>query len=93
MHRLVVEKLHLAIQLLIRASNYRKKVDVQYHIRKGGITMIYNIGLTLVGVGVFLLGLGILIHICSKNKYSFKYESTKRKFEIYPNNRNKSQIP
>nr|DAZ79050.1 MAG TPA: hypothetical protein [Caudoviricetes sp.] len=36
-----------------------------------------------------------MIHICSKRGYSFKYESTKRKFEIYPNptDSNKSQTP
>ena len=30
-------------------------------------------------------GLGFLIHICSRNKYIFKYGSEKRKIEIYPN--------
>ena len=29
-------------------------------------------------------GIGFLIHICSKNKYIFKYSSEKRKIEIYP---------
>ncbi len=32
----------------------------------------------------FFLGIGVLIHICSKNKYEFKYSSPKRKIEIYP---------
>lgn len=35
-------------------------------------------------------GIGFLIHICSKNKYIFKYSSEKRKIEIYPE-RDKSQ--
>ena len=30
-------------------------------------------------------GSGFLIHICSRNKYIFKYSSEKRKIEIYPN--------
>ena len=29
-------------------------------------------------------GIGFLIHICSRNKYIFKYSSKKRKIEIYP---------
>ena len=33
---------------------------------------------------VFFAGIGFLIHICSKNKYVFKYVSLKRKIEIYP---------
>lgn len=33
---------------------------------------------------VFFAGIGFLIHICSKNKYVFKYSSSKRKIEIYP---------
>lgn len=40
-----------------------------------------------------LCGLCFLVHICSKNKYSFKYESSKRKFELYPNSRDKTQTP
>ena len=36
-------------------------------------------------------GIGFLIHICSRNKYIFKYSSEKRKIEIYPNE-DKSQI-
>ena len=30
-------------------------------------------------------GIGFLIHICSRNKYIFKYSSEKRKIEIYTN--------
>ena len=30
-------------------------------------------------------GIGFLIHICSRNKYIFKYSSEKRKIGIYPN--------
>lgn len=30
-------------------------------------------------------GIDFLIHICSRNKYIFKYSSEKRKIEIYPN--------
>lgn len=33
---------------------------------------------------VFFMGLGFLIHICSKNKYALCYCSQKRKIEIYP---------
>ena len=33
---------------------------------------------------VFFIGIGFLIHICSKNKYELKYCSQKRKIEIYP---------
>ena len=36
-------------------------------------------------------GIGFLIHICSRNKYIFKYCSEKRKIEIYPD-KDKSQI-
>ena len=39
----------------------------------------------IIGSGLILLGICALVHICARNKYSFKYESTKRKFEIYPN--------
>lgn len=54
--------------------------------------MLSTIFKCLAGTGIFfLLGLGFLVHICSKSKYSVKYESTKRKFEIYPND--KSQTP
>lgn len=34
---------------------------------------------------VYFGGIGFLIHICSRNKYIFKYSSEKRKIEIYPN--------
>lgn len=54
---------------------------------------INSLTLCLIGGGFFLLALCILIHRCSKDKYSFKYESTKRKFEIYPNSRDKPQTP
>lgn len=54
---------------------------------------IQGLTLFLFGGGIFLLGLCILIHRCSKDKYSFKYESHKRKFEIYPNTRDKPQTP
>ena len=30
-------------------------------------------------------GIDFLIHICSRNKYIFKYSSEKRKIEIYTN--------
>lgn len=53
--------------------------------------MIETIATWLIGTGIFVFGLSFLVHICSKNKYSFSYESAKRKFEIYPNNKNKSQ--
>lgn len=32
----------------------------------------------------FFIGLGFIIHICSKNRCAFKYSSLKRKIEIYP---------
>lgn len=41
-------------------------------------------------VVTFFLGLGFLIHICSKNKYELKYSSQKRKIEIYPSQTDKS---
>lgn len=44
-----------------------------------------------IAVGIFSIGLCFLVHICSKSKYSFKYESTKRKIEIYPNTNGKPQ--
>lgn len=47
--------------------------------------MFYNILKVLLCSGLLLLGICALVHICAKHKYSFKYESTKRKFEIYPN--------
>ena len=47
----------------------------------------------LIGVGIFFGGLCIFVHICSKNKYSCKYESAQRKFELYPNSRDKTQTP
>ena len=45
----------------------------------------------LIGVGTFLFGLSFIVHICSKSKYSIKYESVKRKIEIYPNSKDKPQ--
>lgn len=42
----------------------------------------------LVGGGVLFGGLSVLIHMCSKNGYSISYQSTKRKFKIYPNKEN-----
>lgn len=53
--------------------------------------MILDIIKILSCSGLFLLVLSVLVHICAKHKYSFKYESTKRKFEIYPNSRDKPQ--
>ena len=54
--------------------------------------MLSTILKCLAGTGIFfLIGLCFLVHICSKSKYSVKYQSTKRKFEIYPNS--KSQTP
>ena len=32
----------------------------------------------------FFFGLAFLVHTCSRNKYVLKYESAKRKIEIYP---------
>lgn len=32
----------------------------------------------------FFLGIGFLIHICSKKGYALSYCSQKRKIEIYP---------
>jgi len=32
----------------------------------------------------FFLGIGFLIHTCSKNGYTLSYCSRKRKIEIYP---------
>ncbi len=39
---------------------------------------------TLVIILAFFLGLALLVHICSKHKYSLKYSSKDRKIEIYP---------
>lgn len=33
---------------------------------------------------VFFVGLALLIHICSKNKYAIEYSSKERKIKIYP---------
>lgn len=54
---------------------------------------INSLALGFISGAFFLIALCILIHRCSKDKYSFKYESTKRKFEIYPNSRDKPQTP
>lgn len=45
----------------------------------------------MISIGVFCIGMCFLVKTCSKNGYSFKYKSTKRKFEIYPNANDKSQ--
>ena len=55
--------------------------------------MLNSILSWLIGVGIFFGGLCFFVHICSKNKYSCKYESLKRKFEIYPSSRDKPQTP
>lgn len=39
----------------------------------------------------FFIGIGFLIHICSKNKYELKYSSQKRKIEIYPADKSQHQ--
>ena len=49
--------------------------------------LIENLLMKLISFG----GIGFLIHICSKNRYIFKYSSDKRKIEIYPAG-DKSQI-
>ena len=49
--------------------------------------LVENLLMKLVSFG----GIGFLIHICSRNKYIFKYSSEKRKIEIYPD-KDKSQI-
>ena len=53
---------------------------------------LMNLTKILIGGGFFLVALCVLIHICSVDKCSFKYESTKRKFEIHPHNKDKPQI-
>lgn len=40
----------------------------------------------------FFIGLGFLIHICSKNRYELKYSSQKRKIEIYPTDKSHPTI-
>lgn len=35
----------------------------------------------------FFFGLAFLVHICSKKRYALRYQSQKRKIEIYPMNR------
>lgn len=42
--------------------------------------LIENLLMKLISFG----GIVFLIHICSKNKYIFKYSFEKRKIEIYP---------
>lgn len=42
--------------------------------------LVENLLMKLISFG----GIGFLIHICSRNKYIFKYSSEKRKIEIYP---------
>ena len=42
--------------------------------------LIENLLMKLISFG----GIVFLIHICSRNKYIFKYSSEKRKIEIYP---------
>ncbi len=41
------------------------------------------IGVLLILV-VFFIGIGFLIHMCSKHRYQLKYYSKKRKIEICP---------
>ncbi len=35
--------------------------------------------------GSFLCGIGLLVHICSKSKYTLEYKSHKRQIKICPN--------
>lgn len=44
-----------------------------------------NLMKILLIVIAFFLGLALLIHICSKNKYTLVYHSKKRKIKIHPN--------
>ena len=60
----------------------------------GGEPMtIQSLIIALLVGSFFLLALCILIHRCSKDGYSFKYQSQKRKIEIYPNRIDKPQNP
>jgi hypothetical protein len=67
---------------------------VQIQEEGGGKPMtIKSIIIALLVGSFFLLALCILIHRCSKDGYSLKYQSKKRKIEIYPNPIDKSQNP
>ena len=58
----------------------------------GNLHMINTIFSCLVCGGIFFLGLCILVWCCSKSNYSFKYQSQKRRFEIYPNKENLKSV-
>jgi len=56
-------------------------LNVNY-VRRG-LAVVKLIGMLLIIIA-FFIGIGFLIHICSKSRYEFKYCSQKRKIEIYP---------
>lgn len=56
-------------------------LNVNY-VRRRPIAMRL-IGVLLILV-VFFIGIGFLIHMCSKHRYQLKYYSKKRKIEICP---------
>ena len=60
---------------------------------EGGGEPMQSIIIALLVGSFFLLALCILIHRCSKDGYSLKYQSKKRKIEIYPNRIDKPQTP
>lgn len=51
-----------------------------------------NILKILVLLVTFFLGMSFLVHICAKNKCSFKYTSTKRKIEICPKDKSQPTV-
>ena len=58
-------------------------IGLNVNTKEGGkctMELVENLLMKLVSFG----GIGFLIHICSRNKYIFRYSSEKRKIEIYP---------
>ena len=76
MHRLVVEKLHLAIQLLIRASNFHK-VGALIQKKGGEFSME-----TFIGIGFIVLCMAVLIGISGIVRYCIHIH--KKNIDISP---------
>ena len=67
--------------------HFCRKTLVQCIEERRAITMKL-LGILLIII-VSFLGLGFLVHICSKNNYAIEFSSKKRKIRIYPAKQNR----
>ena len=70
---------------LLNRSEICQTVNLHNNVRKG-LTAMKLIEFLLI-IMAFFIGTALLIHMCSKHKYVFRYYSDKRKIEICPSDK------